>query len=965
MESNHLTYTEKRLKGQKVEIQKSLFEKEGDQWRLVDQNRYVEARLFLSFASQLLNQAPKIVINAAITFLATIITKQNPNTVLLAGLYFTVSKVERALAERVSDIRRRISSQPITVINPSNLAPFSVGLGQLVTVPIDLLSTYQLADPSLNIDLTIQQSNGLPAPAWINLGMGPVTTSSILNLENELPQVLTVSGPYAYVVASNFNNSSLVKIDTRTKSVVWSQLITVPLSSYDLFVQGDLVLYCGYNSTSFEVQAFNATTALKLDSVVTSIGNWEVVGIALAENSILFASAFYQGLFYNNLTSINFINPVNMVVNNPISLGYDYPNEGDSLYVQGDVLYNSVQQGVNIFNITSEKEITLLGSIDVPEGAVSTTANDQTLFVSTNNGNLLVYNKSPVAAPVFLNSNFIGASDGNMFVDGSFLYMGGGFIIDISDLQNTFVTATFQSSFNDMPALVGNQIILLNSGIMFIDASKRTLTVTRPSIADRGLWFFNVTATDNAGHSLVTQIPVHVGDISVPVVSDQVVYVGASTIVTVAPFEFPNANFTYTVSTLPHFIQFSVETLEFTIAPKTGHQGTYPITLTGDDGYTGVAFVSFNVIVPNRFPLFAKPLVNQTWYTNKYSRYNLSGGTVIDPDGDPLIYKGNLLGSTLLPQWISSDETTGDFFGVAPARNKYAFQLTAQDSFGGSATSAFEITAPNTPPDQINVIPNLRANVNEPFTYAINSNTVTDIDGDPLTYAVQSLPSFLSFNNVTRSVSGTPTPQTANGITTKPYTVELLVSDGQGGSLVVKMVVDVSGTTYWSSVALGVFYGATGLYTAYEFWKKRDVYLNYILGPEHKQEKPEMALVGEKYTHELKLKRNEVKRLIVLYNGFPLPPEKPFPDGLEYKNNSLQGVPTDKNTGYFTVRVIKNSGRYSEEFSLIIKKTGDPDPENGKPKNHLSYLKEKILNLRNRSNNKSSNLIPLKELSYE
>ncbi len=928
MESDHLTYTEKRVKGQKVEIQKSLFEKEGDQWRLVDQNRYVEARLFLSFASQLLNQAPKIVINAAITFLATIITKQNPNTVLLAGLYFTVSKVERALAEGVSDIRRRTSSQPISVINPSNLAPFSVELGQTFTLPIDLLSTYQLADPSLNIDLTIQQRSGLPPPAWIKLGMGPITQSSTVNL-NGVPQTFAASGPYVYVVVSSYDgntfSNNLVKVDIRTESLVWSQPLPL-ISAKNIFVQQDAIFLIGSNTTAYQIQVFNATTFEENSKF--NANNYYGNSNTLVNNHIV--TGYPVSNNFNNITSIDISNVTDLVVDNTISVTGYGSGSAPFFSVQGNFIYNHFLRGFDLINITSTGQMSKLATILVPYGSTCSAMSGQTLFIGSYSG-VLVYNNTNPTNPQFLYSIFMGENALELNFIGSFLYVstasGNLYVIDFYDLENGFITALVPNSYQASIAVgyltvMGNKILTGNSvlGLSLMDASKRTLTVTQPTTQDRGLWFFELTATVSDGNSLVTEIPVHVGAISVPVVLDQVVYVGNSTTVTVEPFEFPNANFTYTTTPLPHFIQFNETALEFEIAPQSGHQGNYSIVLTGDDGYTGVASVSFKVIVPNRSPVFVKSLNNQTWPTGKFSTYKIPNGMAYDPDGDPVIYSGNLLGSDVLPAWIGCDSATGDFSGTPFGRNQYPIQLRAQDPFQGVSTLGFSITVPNSSPVQNNLIPTQLLTVNNDFSYTINSNTVSDVDGDTLTYKVQSSPFFLKFDNLTRVVSGTPTPQTANGITTTDYTLKLLVSDGHGGSCVVNFVVNVSGATYWKTVYQAFGYVVTGFISAYEFYVNRDIFLNRFRKEKYKKPEAETAFVGNYYSHDLKLGWEEVERVIVLSNGFALPPEKPFPDGLEYRDNKLQGTPTGDDVGEFTVRIVKHGGGVSEEFPLKIKK---------------------------------------------
>ena len=82
------------------------------------------------------------------------------------------------------------------------------------------------------------------------------------------------------------------------------------------------------------------------------------------------------------------------------------------------------------------------------------------------------------------------------------------------------------------------------------------------------------------------------------------------------------------------------------------------------------------------------------------------------------------------------------------------------DGKGGITTASFTITVPNTlpppPPILKNSINTQIAIPEVPFSFSFGIDTFVDIDGDELSYTVDLLPPFLSFNNLTRTFSGMP-----------------------------------------------------------------------------------------------------------------------------------------------------------------------------------------------------------------
>ena len=85
---------------------------------------------------------------------------------------------------------------------------------------------------------------------------------------------------------------------------------------------------------------------------------------------------------------------------------------------------------------------------------------------------------------------------------------------------------------------------------------------------------------------------------------------------------------------------------------------------------------------------------------------------------------------------------------------------------------------PNTPPEVANPLADQEVTVDVPFTYVVPADAFTDADGDMLTYTAAlsdggMLPSWLTFDPVTRTFTGTPGPGDSG-----PVRVTVTASDG-------------------------------------------------------------------------------------------------------------------------------------------------------------------------------------------
>jgi len=147
----------------------------------------------------------------------------------------------------------------------------------------------------------------------------------------------------------------------------------------------------------------------------------------------------------------------------------------------------------------------------------------------------------------------------------------------------------------------------------------------------------------------------------------------------------------------------------------------------------------------------------------------VQANTFADQDaGDVLTLSASLADGTALPSWRSFDAATATFSGTPDDAQVGSLDLkvTATDQENATVSDVFTLTVTN-----VNEAPTVAAPLADQqaledtaFTFVIPGATFTDVDqvhGDTLTYSAGlsgggSLPAWLSFDPITRTLSGTP-----------------------------------------------------------------------------------------------------------------------------------------------------------------------------------------------------------------
>ena len=169
----------------------------------------------------------------------------------------------------------------------------------------------------------------------------------------------------------------------------------------------------------------------------------------------------------------------------------------------------------------------------------------------------------------------------------------------------------------------------------------------------------------------------------------------------------------------------------------------------------------------NHAPTVANALADQTVQEDAPFTVVVSGNTFADEDaGDTLTYAASLADGSVLPIWLTFNDTTRTFTGTPDDAQVGTLdvRVTATDTGNLAVSDVYTLTVQN-----VNDAPTVAAPLADqmvqedaPFNIQVLTNTFADQDaGDVLTYSASlangnALPSWLSFNSTPRTLTGTP-----------------------------------------------------------------------------------------------------------------------------------------------------------------------------------------------------------------
>lgn len=408
-----------------------------------------------------------------------------------------------------------------------------------------------------------------------------------------------------------------------------------------------------------------------------------------------------------------------------------------------------------------------------------------------------------------LNIDSHGDATGQLRIDGSNVYFEG-LLFGVIDVNETGINKALKINFTTDDA-TNTAVQTLIRNLVFSTSGP---AATDPQYSKRNA---SLVVADPSGRSNLFTTTVTVGENSniAPVANgilpNVTSFKTAALNIPVANGFFTDADgdsLTYSAIGMPPGVTFDPGTQTFTGATAT--VGTHFITVSADDGKGAVATASFKLIInANNAPVvIATPADSSTSEDAAITPIALAG---VFSDDDAIT-----LAVTGLPAGLSYDVASQSIIGTPTVPGTYSITITATDTAGVQALTAFNLTVTNS-----NDAPIAAAALSDqaldiilsPRTYAVAPGSFTDEDiaqgqGDILTYSASlidgsPLPKFISFNPATQGFTFTH-----GWYDIGSYSVEVMATDKAGSSASQSFAVEVTGTNtmpmkhHWTDFAI-------------------------------------------------------------------------------------------------------------------------------------------------------------------
>ncbi|RYY76393.1 MAG: DUF4347 domain-containing protein [Gammaproteobacteria bacterium] len=356
---------------------------------------------------------------------------------------------------------------------------------------------------------------------------------------------------------------------------------------------------------------------------------------------------------------------------------------------------------------------------------------------------------------------------------------------------------------------------------------------------------------------------------------------------------------------LPSWLTFNAATGTFSGTPTNADVGTISIDVIANDGHNGTGTETFNIVIGNTndAPTVANAIPNQNATEDSAFNFQFASNTFNDVDvGNTLTYTAQLAGGGALPSWLSFDAVTRTFSGTPTNANvgTVSIDVVADDGNGGTVTDTFNIVIANTndAPTVANAIPNQNATEDSAFNFQFVANTFSDADvGNTLTYTAQlagggALPSWLSFDAVTRTFSGTPTNTNVGTVS-----IGVIADDGNGGTITDTFNIVIANTNDAPTVANSIPNQNATEDSVFNFQFASNTFNDVDLG-------------------------NTLTYTAQLNGGGALPSWLTFNGA----TGTFSGTPTNADVGTISIDVVANDGNggsVTDTFNLVIANAND------------------------------------------
>jgi len=359
---------------------------------------------------------------------------------------------------------------------------------------------------------------------------------------------------------------------------------------------------------------------------------------------------------------------------------------------------------------------------------------------------------------------------------------------------------------------------------------------------------------------------------------------------------------------LPSWLSFNPETRSFSGTPANSDVGRLNLRVTATDAAGTSASSTFAVAVANTNDApTAAGIADQSATEDAAFSFTVPVGAFADVDaGDTMTLTASLSDGTVLPTWLSFDAASGTFSGTPDNGDvgSLSVTVTATDAAGASVSSTFAVAVANTnDAPTANGIADQSAMEDAAFSFAVPAGAFADVDfGDTLSYSASlangdPLPSWLSFDAVTQSFSGTP----ANG-DVGSLSLKVTATDAAGASASSTFAVSVANTNDAPTASTIADQSATEDAT-FSFTVPADTFADVDVG-------------------------DTLMLSASLANGDPLPSWLSF----DAATDSFSGTPANGDVGSLSLKVTaadQTGASTASTFAVAVANTNDAPTANG------------------------------------
>ncbi|MFW3564123.1 putative Ig domain-containing protein [Staphylococcus caprae] len=350
---------------------------------------------------------------------------------------------------------------------------------------------------------------------------------------------------------------------------------------------------------------------------------------------------------------------------------------------------------------------------------------------------------------------------------------------------NTAIDSITVEATDNSGQAVTNKVSGLPEGVSF-DSSTNTISGKPTKV---GSYLIVVTTTDASGNKTETKFTIEVVDETAPTVTaikDQTQEVNTPIdSIKIKATDNSGQAVTNKVSGLPAGVSFDSSTN--TISGTPTKVGSYPIVVTTTDASGNKTETKFTIEVVDETAPTVTAIKDQTKEVNT----SIDSITVEATDNSDQTVRNEVSG---LPDGVSFDIVTNTISGTPTKVGSYPITVTTTDASGNKTETKFTIEVVDKTVPAVTSIKDQTKQVNT----SIDSIKIeaTDNSGQAVTNKVSGLPTGVTFDSETNTISGTPTKVGS-------YPITVTTTDASGNETKTSFIIEVVDTIKPTVTSIG------------------------------------------------------------------------------------------------------------------------------------------------------------------